>query len=48
MKVLKLPQRDPNATEAANELMKRKVDGIISGSVAEVEICCEIIHPHLV
>ena len=48
MKVLKLPKRDRNATAAANELLKNKVEEIFSDFVTEVEICCEIIHPNLV
>ena len=47
VKVLKLPKWDQNATAAANELLKSKVEDIFSDYVTEVEICCEIIHPNL-
>ena len=48
VKVLKLPERDPNATKAATQLLKQKVEEITKDFQMEVEICCEIIHPNLV
>ena len=40
MKVLKLPERDPIATAAANNLLKKKVEEITKDFVTEIEICC--------
>ena len=40
VKVLKLPERDPSATAAANNLLKRKVEEITKDFVTEIEIAC--------
>ena len=40
VKVLKLPERDPIATAAANNLLKKKVEEITKDFVTEIEICC--------
>ena len=40
VKVLKLPERDPSATAAANNLLKKKVEEITKDFVTEIEIGC--------
>ena len=48
VKVLKLPERTADATEAANSALRKKVEEITKDFVTEVEICADLNHPNLV
>ena len=46
--MLKLPERAEDASEAATEALREKVEEITKDFVTEVEICCDLNHPNLV
>ena len=48
IKVIKLPDRQENETEAASELLRKKVEVITKDFVTEVEICVDLHHKNLV
>jgi serine/threonine protein kinase len=48
VKVLKLPERAEDASDAANAALKEQVEEITNDFVTEVEICCDLNHPNLV
>jgi hypothetical protein len=48
VKVMKLPERSAEATDAANAVLKKKVQEITKDFVTEVEICADLNHPNLV
>ena len=45
--MLKLPQRDPNSSAAADDLLKLKVEEVMQDFIDEIEVCCDLNHPNL-
>eukprot|EP01045_Picozoa_sp_COSAG04_P033383 COSAG04_NODE_6892_length_1233_cov_3.172673_2_plen_259_part_00 len=48
VKVLKVPERDPSATEAADDALRQRLEEIAKDFVTEIEICSDLLHVNLV